>query len=109
QQRRPGAACAEEEAATRRGLPRNEIAAQLREAVGAPCPRKGRGGAPLSQAPAQAHGARGLLTPLHRVRFIRGGANVVRSAFALWRYSSALTISSHIFLASPNSIIVLSR
>jgi hypothetical protein len=30
-------------------------------------------------------------------------------AFSGGRYSSALMISSHIFLASPNSIIVLSR
>jgi hypothetical protein len=36
---------------------------------------------------------------------LKGG----EGAFGLPPYSSALTISSHIFLASPNSIIVLLR
>src|SRR5205807_5338928 len=61
QQRRPGSASLEEKNAARRGVSGNEIAAQLREALGAARPREGRGGAPLPQAPAQADGARGLL------------------------------------------------
>src|SRR3954454_24665042 len=63
QQRRSGSPSPEEEDAARRGVPGNETAAQLRETLGAPRPRKGRGGPPLPQAAAQAHGARGVLIP----------------------------------------------
>jgi hypothetical protein len=38
-----------------------------------------------------------------------GPAGRRASVFNFLSYSSALTICSHIFLASPNSIIVLSR
>src|SRR5690242_5967877 len=62
QQRRSGAPRLEEENAARRGISRNEAAPQLREAVGAARARKGRSGAPLPQAPAQANGARRLLS-----------------------------------------------
>src|SRR4051812_23470984 len=63
QQRRSGSPSPQEENAARRGVPGNEAAAQLRETLGAPRPRKGRSGPPLSQTAAQAHGARGILTP----------------------------------------------
>jgi|SRR5271170_4008715 len=62
QQCRPGSPGPEKENAARGRVSGDEIAAQLREALGAPRPRKGRGGAPLPQAPAQAHGARRVLT-----------------------------------------------
>src|SRR3954447_3716718 len=61
QQCRSGSASPQEKDAARRGVPGNEAAAQLRKTLGTPRPRKGRGGPPLSQAAAQAHGARGLL------------------------------------------------
>src|SRR5882724_8126509 len=61
QQRRSGSASPKEENAARRGVSRNEAQAQLREALGTARPGKGRGGAPLPQALAQAHGARGIL------------------------------------------------
>src|SRR3954447_24227454 len=61
QQCRSGSASPQEKDAARRGVPGNEAAAQLRETLGAPRPRKGRSGPPLSQAAAQAHGARGIL------------------------------------------------
>src|SRR5215468_2593795 len=63
QQCRPGAPRLEEENAARRGVSRDEASPQLREALGAAGAGKGRSGAPLSQAAAQTHGARGLLTP----------------------------------------------
>src|SRR5690348_14347069 len=63
QQRRSGAARAQEEAAARGRVPRDEAPPQLREAVRATRPREGRGRPPLPQAPSQAHGARGLLVP----------------------------------------------
>src|SRR6516162_2135656 len=62
QQCRSGSASLEEENATRRSIPRNEAAAQLREAFGTAGARKSRSGPTLSQAAAQAHGARGLLS-----------------------------------------------
>src|SRR5882724_10808017 len=62
QQRRSGSASLEEENAARGGVPRDEIAAELREAFGTASARTGRGGPPLSQAVAQADGARGLLS-----------------------------------------------
>src|SRR5256885_1987830 len=64
QQRRSGSASPEKENAARGGVPRNEVAAQLRETFGTARPRTSRSGAPLPQAVAQADGARGLLTPL---------------------------------------------
>src|SRR5438132_13355835 len=63
QQRRSGSASLEKENAARRGVPRNEIAAELREAFGTARPRTRRSGSPLPQAVAQADGARGALTP----------------------------------------------
>src|SRR5262249_19424539 len=63
QQRRPGAARAEEEKATRRGVPRDEAPPQLRKAVRTARSGKGRSRAALPQAPAQANGARRLLKP----------------------------------------------
>src|SRR6266568_3001838 len=62
QQCRPSFARAEEEDAARGNLPGNEDAPQLREALGTPSPRTGRGGAPPPQGDAQAHGSRRLLT-----------------------------------------------
>src|SRR6516162_4598132 len=106
QQCRSGSASLEKENATRRGVPRNEAAAQLREALGAAGAGKGRGGPPLSQVVAQAHGARGVLSVANPALNLGRLSNLVKATRAA-PYSNALTISSHIFLASPNSIIVL--
>src|SRR5438128_114588 len=62
QQRRSGSASPEKENAARGGVPRNEIAAQLRKALGTARSGEGRSGPPLSQAVAQADGARRLLS-----------------------------------------------
>src|SRR5205823_2897541 len=61
---RPGSASPQKENAARRRVPGNEAQAQLRKALRAARPREGRGGAPLPQAPAQTHGARGVLGPV---------------------------------------------
>src|SRR6266436_5786277 len=61
---RPGSPSPQKENAARRGVPRNEAPPELRKALRAARPREGRGGAPLSQAPAQAHRARGVLGPV---------------------------------------------
>src|SRR5581483_5752424 len=58
QQCRSSTACAEEEDAARRGLPRDETAAVLREAIRALDARESRSRAPPSQACAQAGRAR---------------------------------------------------
>src|SRR5690606_16366615 len=112
QQCRPGPARAEEEDAARGHLPRDEAAPQLREALRTARPRKSRSRPPLPQAHAQAHGPRRLLDAR-----IRGAAAAPPATSSptlpaparLAPQSSALTMSSHTFLASPNSIIVLSR
>src|SRR5690606_11583825 len=58
QQYRPGASRAEEEDAARRHFPRDEDARTLREAFREARTRKGRSGAPRTQAGAQARPAR---------------------------------------------------
>src|SRR5215510_7988260 len=58
QQRRGGTPCAEKEDAARGCLPRDEAQAILREAIGAHGARTKRGGAPATQARAQAGSAR---------------------------------------------------
>src|SRR5579884_1656611 len=64
QQCRPGSSSLEEEDATRGRVPGDETSPQLRKAVGASGARAGRGDPALSQAVAQANGARGLLVRL---------------------------------------------
>src|ERR1051325_6286654 len=64
QQRRPGAACAEEENAARRRVPRDEAEESLREAVGEAGARARRGDPPGAQAGAQTGPARGVAVDL---------------------------------------------
>src|SRR6266849_11081761 len=76
QQRRSGSASLEKENAARGGVPRNEIAAQLREALGTARAREGGGRPPLPQAAAQADGARGLLSITGRAALAPGSYNL---------------------------------
>ena len=110
QQRRSGAARAEEEDAARRRLPRDEAPPQLRKAVRDAGPAKRpRPCAATASSCASAWSAKATRADASTTE--KAAPAPPRRLWFSWAgaYSSALTISSHIFLASPNSIIVLSR